>query len=87
LPEAKLGTEHVLPVRAIERYEMQSGVPVPAAIPEQDCAPWVASVAELTSSRDRWQAAAVAGRDAALRFIPTTGVHHVDTLLRAVAGA
>jgi glycosyltransferase involved in cell wall biosynthesis len=85
LPEAKAGTDYVVPVRPIEKYRMRRGLPVPASaadLPPQDCAPWISAVVELTSDRLKWERAATTGRRAALAFIATTGVHHVEELLR-----
>src|SRR5579863_824834 len=52
LPEAKLGTDFVIPVRPIERYEAgfdDQGLPR-AVLPQQDLAPWAEALEALADS-------------------------------------
>ena len=68
LPEAKLGVDYVLPVRAIERYEHRFDdrkLPIPL-IPEQDVQPWIETVRTLVCNRQRYERVANASRRAAL---------------------
>lgn len=70
LPEAKLGTEYVVPVRPIERYTRvldANTIPIPD-VPEQDIGPWREALQTLLSDQDSYRRASEAARDAALRF-------------------
>lgn len=71
LPEAKLGTDYLLPVRPIERYENRLDerlLPVPV-VPEQDIEPWLAALGELIADRATYTRVAAASREAALSYV------------------
>jgi UDP:flavonoid glycosyltransferase YjiC (YdhE family)/glycosyltransferase involved in cell wall biosynthesis len=71
LPEAKLGTDYLLPVRPIERYEERLDdclLPLPV-VPEQDLEPWLGALAELLSNRATYERVSSASRDAALSYV------------------
>jgi surfactin synthase thioesterase subunit/glycosyltransferase involved in cell wall biosynthesis len=71
LKEAKLGTNCVIPVRGIERYEPvfdEHAMPKPA-LPENDIEPWVAALRELTTNRTAYERESRASRAAAERFV------------------
>src|SRR5437868_7146207 len=57
IPEAKLGIPYLLPVNTITRYKPavdENMAPV-AEVPEQDIAPWRATLARLLSDREHWE--------------------------------
>src|SRR5216684_72650 len=70
LVEAKLGTDFVLPVRSIERYEAafdDQGLPR-AVLPQQDLAPWSTALRALLSDQALYLRESAAARDAAMKF-------------------
>lgn len=76
LPEAKLGIDHVLPVRPIERYLStfdSQWVPVPV-VPEQDVGPWIAALRRLLQDRDHYLQLSAASRRAATAYVTGLGV-------------
>lgn len=89
LPEAKLGVDYVLPVRAIERYEQQRDErsmqrPV---VPEQDIEPWLDAVQGLLLDRDRYERVAGQSRDAALAYVAGLGVAPFEAFLAGLEPA
>jgi amino acid adenylation domain-containing protein len=87
LPEAKLGTDYVLPVRPIERYEPgwdEKGLRVPI-VPEQDIEPWVEALASLTADKDRYGELSRASREAAWHFVAGLSVDPFEDYLETVA--
>jgi len=73
LPEAKMGTRYVLPVRPIERYRTvfdENRMPVPV-VPEQDIEPWAQALEELMSDAEAYRRESDAAREAAMRFVST----------------
>lgn len=71
LTEAKLGTQFVIPVRPIERYEAvfdDQGLPR-AVVPPQNLPPWREAVSALISDRALYEREAAAAREAATRFV------------------
>src|SRR5579859_627735 len=71
LVEAKLGTDFVIPVRSIERYEAafdDQGLPR-AVLPKQDLAPWESALEALSSDRDLYLRESNAAREAAGKFV------------------
>ncbi len=71
LTEAKRGTGYVIPVRTIERYQAvydEHAMPRPV-VPENDAAPWIAAISELTSDRAAYQRESAASRAAAEAFV------------------
>jgi glycosyltransferase involved in cell wall biosynthesis len=71
LKEAKCGTSYVIPVRGIERYQPEfdeHAMPMPV-VPENDPAPWIAAIRELTEDRAAYEREAAASRAAAEGFV------------------
>src|SRR5215217_577705 len=70
LLEAKLGTDYLLPVRPIERFEEtldDNLLPVPV-VPEQDIEPWLTSLNALLTDKALYSRQSAAARDAATAF-------------------
>ncbi len=88
LAEAKLGTDYLLPVHPIERFEDyldENMLPVPV-VPEQDVGPWRQALTGLLSDRALHERQSAAAHDAALRFVSSLGVEPFeDFLLRLAA--
>jgi len=83
LLEAKLGTDYLLPVNPIERFEERLGenmLPVPI-VPAQDIAPWIDALHGLLSDNAlyEWQSNAV--REVATRFVSGLSVAPLEELL------
>lgn len=71
VPEAKLGTNYILPVQPIQKFtrewdERKLWVPV---VPVQDCLPWCRALSELTSGRIAYERESAAGKWASERFV------------------
>ncbi len=91
LPEAKLGVDYVIPVRAIEKYEPrldERGLPV-AVVEEQRIEPWLAALGEL-DDRGRYERLSAESRRAAGSFAASLGVEpfddHFEELARKANG-
>ena len=88
LVEAKLGTDYLLPVHPIERFEDyldENMLPVPL-VPKQEIGPWQDALSRLLSDRALHERQSAAAHDAALRFVSSLGVEPFeDFLLRLVA--
>ena len=88
LVEAKLGTDYLLPVHPIERFEDyldENMLPVPL-VPKQEIGPWQNALSRLLSDRALHERQSAAAHDAALRFVSGLGVEPFeDFLLRLVA--
>ena len=87
LVEAKLGTDFVIPVRPIERYEAafdDQGLPR-AVLPQQDLAPWSAALRALLGDQALYQHAAAAARDAATKFVSGLRPDLLEEFLLALA--
>jgi len=87
LPEAKLGTRYVLPVRPIERYRAifdENRMPA-AVVPEQDIEPWARALEELMSDAELYRREADAAREAALRFVGTVRAEAFEEYLLGLA--
>ncbi|HKG81126.1 MAG TPA: amino acid adenylation domain-containing protein, partial [Pyrinomonadaceae bacterium] len=70
LLEAKLGTDYLLPVRPIERFEKTLGdnmLPIPI-VPEQDIQPWLHSLTSLLTDPTLYEGQSAAARAAATAF-------------------
>lgn len=83
LPEAKLGTDLVLPVRPIERYTDRldgNEVTVPE-VPEQDIAPWREALSRLLSDHDFYARQSREAREAAHRFVSGLGIEPFEEIL------
>lgn len=78
LPEAKLGVDHVLPVRpAVWRGGAYTS-------PPQDIEPWSAALRELLTDEKAYRACADASRRAALAFVATAHVGAFEAYLRSL---
>jgi glycosyltransferase involved in cell wall biosynthesis len=89
LPEAKLGTRFVLPVRPIERFEPafdERGMPRPV-VPEQDVGPWAQALEALLSDRDLYERESAAARQAALRFVSAIRPERLEEFLASLEPA
>jgi hypothetical protein len=81
LPEAKLGTDFVLPVRPVDRYLIRRGMLVPESIPDQDLGPWRAALGSLLAERETYRHHARAARAAAERFVAGLSLDPLEALL------
>ena len=71
LPEAKLGTGFIIPVKPIERFEPEfdeHGLPK-AVIPPQDIEPWAEALHSLLTDRWMYENESRTSREAAGRFV------------------
>ena len=87
LPEAKLGTRFVLPVRPIERYEPvfdECGLPTPIT-PRQDIQPWAEALQALLSDPALYQEESRRSRDKALRFVSGIQPDALEEFLNSLA--
>jgi amino acid adenylation domain-containing protein len=83
LPEAKLGTDYLLPVCPIERFEKQldgNWIPV-SVVPEQDIEPWYNALNGLLSNRDLYENQSKASRDASLQFVSNLSLEPLEGIL------
>ena len=83
LVEAKLGTDYLLPVRPIERFEDyldENMLPVPV-VPDQDIGPWQNALSRLLSDRSFHERQSAAARDAASRFVASLNVEPLENFL------
>ena len=83
LVEAKLGTDYMLPVHPIERFEDEldeNMLPI-AVVPKQDIGPWQNALSRLLSDRDLHERQSTAAHDAALRFVSGLGVEPLENFL------
>src|SRR5262249_20201567 len=71
IPEVKLGTDYVLPVRPIERFteKLNDNELLVPVVPEQDIAPWQRALRDLLSDRALYEKQSAAARDAATGFV------------------
>ncbi len=89
LPEAKLGTRFVIPVRPIERYQPvfdDQGLPR-AILPQQDLAPWRETLEVLLSHRTVYERESAAAREAATRFVSNLRPSQLEEFLLALQPA
>jgi surfactin synthase thioesterase subunit/glycosyltransferase involved in cell wall biosynthesis len=85
LPEAKMGTPYLLPVRPISRYDTrldEQMVPV-ADVPAQDIGPWREALAALVTSRAHYEEIAAVSRRAALAYASALSVEPFERVLAA----
>jgi surfactin synthase thioesterase subunit/glycosyltransferase involved in cell wall biosynthesis len=83
IPEAKLGTDYLLPVTPIAKYQEQVDeqmVPV-AEVPAQDIEPWYDALHRLLSDRAHYEQLALDSRAAALRYAAGLSVAPFEQLL------
>jgi glycosyltransferase involved in cell wall biosynthesis len=86
LKEAKRGTNYVIPVHTIERYQLvfdEHAMPKPVA-PANDPAPWVAALRELLGDRAAYEREAGASRAAAERFVSGLDAAELERYLLAL---
>jgi amino acid adenylation domain-containing protein len=84
--EAKLGTDYLLPVRLIERFEDRLGenlLPVPV-IPEQDFDAWHRALSELLGDRELYARQSKHARDAARGHVAGLGVEPLENFLNSL---
>jgi surfactin synthase thioesterase subunit/glycosyltransferase involved in cell wall biosynthesis len=87
LEEAKRGTGYVIPVRPIVRYETaydDRHMPR-AVVPEQDVAPWIAAIEELTHNEAAWRRESDRSFASATRFVSALRTDDLGNLLESVA--
>jgi amino acid adenylation domain-containing protein len=83
LPEAKLGTDFLLPVRPIECFGErlnENMLPLPV-VPEQDIRPWSDALSLLLSERKFYESQSAAARRAALKFVSSLSLDPLENLL------
>jgi glycosyltransferase involved in cell wall biosynthesis len=87
LPEAKLGTGMVLPVRPIERFteRLDANEVVEPEVPEQDVAPWRETLVRLLGRPELYARESAAAREAAHRFVAGLGVEPFEELMERFA--
>ncbi|HEY0384393.1 MAG TPA: amino acid adenylation domain-containing protein, partial [Pyrinomonadaceae bacterium] len=88
LPEAKLGTDYVLPLSPIEQFEDRldaNMLPVPI-IPKQDTGPWLSALVELVSDPVLYARQSRAASDAARNYVGRLGVEPLEDYLHGLSG-
>ena len=83
LVEAKLGTNYVVPVRPIERFESifdEHAMPKPI-LPPQDIAPWSQALLTLLSDRNLYERESTQSRNAATEFVTSLDPAKLEKLL------
>jgi amino acid adenylation domain-containing protein len=83
IPEAKLGTDYLLPVRHIEGFTQRldaNFIPV-SAVPEQDLKPWCDALTELLSDRCLYERQSKAAREVSLEYVSGLSVAPLEDLL------
>jgi amino acid adenylation domain-containing protein len=89
LPEAKLGTDYLLPVRPITVYREELDenlLPVPI-VPEQDLSPWKEALGGLLNVGSLYRKQSAAAREAATQFVAGLSVESFERLLLEKPGA
>jgi glycosyltransferase involved in cell wall biosynthesis len=84
LPEATQGAGVLLPVRPIEGFRLQNGLPVARAIPEQDATPWCDALAVL-DDQTAYAGACARAQSAAIAFARSTSVEPYERLFATLA--
>ncbi len=87
LVEAKLGTDFVIPVHSIERYEAafdDQGLPR-AVLPPQDLAPWSAALGALLGDQALYRRESAAARHAATKFVSALRLDRLEEFLLSLA--
>lgn len=87
LPEAMMGNDYVLPVRAIDRVRLKGGVLRAESVPAQDPGPWIAALRELLSQPARHEAVAAAAHRTARAHLAEGGIEKAEQFLSALVGA
>jgi amino acid adenylation domain-containing protein len=88
LPEAKLGTDFILPVRPIERFtdRQDANEVTEPVVPEQDVLPWREALVRLLGDGDLYARQSAAAREAAHRFVGGLGVEPFEELMMRMDG-
>ena len=83
LPEAKLGTDLVLPVRPIERYtdELDGNEVTVPEVPDQEIGPWREALSQLLADGDFYARQSREAREAAHRFVAGLGIGPFEEIL------
>jgi glycosyltransferase involved in cell wall biosynthesis len=87
LVEAKLGTDYLLPVRPIERFEDrldESLLPVPV-VPDQDIDPWRDTLCSLLTKRELYEDQSANAREASMRFVSGLRIDPFEDLLAGLS--
>jgi glycosyltransferase involved in cell wall biosynthesis len=86
LPEAKLGTGFVLPVRPIERFldRQDANAVTEAEVPAQEVGPWRDALVRLLSDADLYARESAAAREAAHRFVAGLGGEAFEEILESL---
>jgi Glycosyl transferases group 1/Glycosyltransferase Family 4 len=87
LPEAKLGVDYVLPVKMIERYELDSQNDVQPVVPEQDVKPWEEALSRVLTDRALYERVSLESREAALSYVSSVGAEPFERHFEALAAA
>ena len=88
LVEAKLGTDYLLPLRPIERFEDRlddNMLPVPV-IPEQDVSSWRNALSELLSNRDLYEEQSKEASTVARNYVSNLSVEPLEDFLHGLNG-
>jgi glycosyltransferase involved in cell wall biosynthesis len=87
IPEAKLGTDFVLPLRPIEGFtdQLDGNQLLVPLVPEQDIGPWADALRRLLSDRELYQEQSAAMRAAALKFVSGLSVEPFIELFARLA--
>jgi len=88
LPEAKLGTDYVLPVQPVRKWITRPGPDLPEIaplIPEQDVTPWADCLSRLLADDREFDRVAETSRARALEFVRTIDVGDFETIFDQVA--
>ncbi len=83
LPEAKLGTDFVLPVRPIEEFtdRQDANEVTEPVVPAQDIGPWREALSRLLGDPGLYARQSAAAREAAHRFVVGLGVEPFEAIL------
>jgi surfactin synthase thioesterase subunit/glycosyltransferase involved in cell wall biosynthesis len=83
IPEAMMGCDYLLPVRAIEKYRPaldEQMVPL-AEVPPQDIGPWFAALDTLLTDRAHYEQLSTKSRETALAYAGQLGVGPFEEVL------
>jgi glycosyltransferase involved in cell wall biosynthesis len=87
LKDAKRGTQYVIPVRTIERYQPvfdEHGMPKPV-VPENDVSPWLDALGELLGDARAYERESAASWEAAQRFVSGLDAGQMEWFLEELA--
>ncbi|MEA2172671.1 MAG: hypothetical protein QOD00_263, partial [Blastocatellia bacterium] len=86
LPEAKLGTDFLLPVRPIEQFGErlnENMLPLPI-VPAQDIKPWRDALSSLLSDRELYERQSATARETARNFIERLSFDSFEDFLKSL---